>query len=245
MATIEAALTLVIPASIVGPESEYEKRRAALKTATDNLVKQAEAITVVDSVESAKMATDAGRVLQAQSAEVERFFKPVKSQIDALKKPVLESEKSMAQAIDESKKRLGGLIQQYTAEQERIRREEERKAREEAMRAAQEEQLARAVELESEGRSGDAEQILQEQVYVPVAIQTEAPKMAGTVGRTIYKCRVDNFKALVKAVADGLAPIQCLVADESYLNKRANLDKDGFSMPGCSLVKNSNTGFRA
>jgi hypothetical protein len=132
-------------------------------------------------------------------------------------------------------------------EQERKRQEAERLAREEADRVAREEALARAVELEAAGDKEAADQLLNEPIQAaPVVIQQEAPvRMVGQVSRTAYKCVVTDVKALLKAVAAGTAPMQCFSLDQSWLDKKAALDKEGFSLPGCRLDKQSSTNFRS
>lgn len=239
-------IVLVRPGEILGPDSEYEKKRLAIKTEYSQVVLEAKSITTVGSLEELERANNFGRLLQVGSKEIEAFFKPVKQALDSLKKPVLEHERQMASELDTEKRRLGSLITVYSAEQERLRQEAERAAREEAEKAAREEQLARAIELESAGEAEAAEAVLDEPVYSPVVTRSTAPvRMAGQVGKTAYSATVTDFKQLVKAVMEGKAPWACIVADESYLNSKARLDKEGFSVPGVQLNKESGTHFRA
>lgn len=244
--TVETtAIVVQLPPEVLGPASPYDQRRLALKSDADVILKEARSITAVDSPEVAERAVTAGRLLQSQQKETEIFFTPIKRQIDAFKKPVLEAEKEMTDAIEKEKRRLGILLTGWNQECERKRQEEERKAREEAERIAREEQLARAVELEQSGDVSAAEAVLEEPVFAPVVHQTIAPpKVAGQVAKVTYGAAVENFLALVKAVAEGKAPIQCLKADEQYLNGKARLDKENFSVPGVKLVKTTGTHFR-
>jgi hypothetical protein len=148
--------------------------------------------------------------------------------------------------VDAEKKRLGGLLTTYNQKVQAEREAEERRQREEAERLAREEQLARAVELEASGDIEQAEAVLEEPIFTPVVVQSQAPvKPAGQVGRLAYSARITNFKELLKAVVEGRAPIACVVADESYINGLARLNKEGFSLPGCELVKTAATSFRS
>lgn len=242
----QKAIVLVIPPTLLGPESDYAKRRIEIKKDHDKLLLDAKAVTEIKTPEDLVNANNAGRVLQAATKEVELFYTPLKRQVDAFKKPLLDDEREFATALDGEKRRLGSLITVYNAEQERLRQEAERAAREEAERAAREEQLARAIELESAGEAEAAEAVLDEPVYSPVVTRSTAPaRMAGQVGKTAYSATVTDFKQLVKAVMEGKAPWACIVADESYLNSKARLDKDGFDVPGVRLNKESGTHFRA
>ena len=245
-ATIEAALVLKVPAELLGPGGEYDKRRIALQKDINQLVLDASKITQVTTPEELELANNAGRVLQASTKEVELFYKPLKQQVDAFKAPLLAHEKEFAGPIETEKRRLGALITAYNQEQERKRQEAERVAREAAEQAARDDALARAVELEAAGDTAGAEQILNEPIQAaPVVIQQEAPvKMAGQVGKTTYKCIVTDVKALLKAVAAGTAPMQCFTLDQGWLDRKAALDKDGFDLPGCKLDKQVSTHFR-
>lgn len=262
MATAAQELVITIPPEILGPASAYETRRLAITSDVQRVLAKAGAVKIVDSPESLEEANQSGRLLQAEGKEVEGFFKPVKAQIDAIKKPVLAAENALVADIDREKKRLGSLITTYNLECQRKREEEERRAREAAEKAAREaaeaearrlreQQLEEAVRLEEAGDSEAAEAVLNEDIHVepefsPVVAQAEAPvRMAGQVGKLTYSCEVVNVKELLKAVAEGKAPMQCFILDQGWLNKKAAVDKEGFNLPGCKLKKTSSTHFRA
>jgi hypothetical protein len=245
-ATLEGQLVLKVPAELLGPGSEYDKRRLALKKDVEQLVLDAKKITSVTTAEEADNANNAGRVLQASSKEIELFYTPLKRQVDAFKAPLLAHEKEFGLPIEAEKKRIGGLITVFNQEQERIRQEQERIAREEAEKAEREEKLARAVELEAAGDTEAAEQVLDEPVYAPVVTQSQAPpKPTGQVGKMNYSATVTDFRTLLRAVVDGKAPLSCVIADESFLNAKARLEKEGFSVPGVRLNRTAGTHFRA
>lgn len=240
------SIVLTVPPTLLGPESPYEKGRLELKKKYDDIIVAAKKVTTVESAEDLENANNIGRMLQAGTKDSEAFFKPVKQQIDAFKAPVLTHEKTFAVALDEEKRRLGTLITAYNQRCEQIRQEAERAAREAAEAAAREEALNRAVELDAAGESEAAEAILDEPIIAPVVIQQETPRrMAGQVGKTTYSCRVEDVRALLKAVADGKAPMACFTVDQGYLNKKASLEKEGFSLPGCKLDKTNSVHFRS
>jgi hypothetical protein len=245
--TIEGAMVLRIPPELLGPTSEYAKRHNALKADIQQLILDAGKIKQVTTPEELEFANNAGRVLQASSKEVTEFYKPLKKVVDDFKSPLLDHEKSFAGPIEAEKRRLGTLITSYNQEVQRKREEAERVAREEADRVAREEQLARAIELEESGDDVGALQLLDEPIMMPaIVIQQEAPvRMSGQVGKTTYKCVVTDVKALLKAVANGQAPMQCFTLDQSWLDKKAALEKDGFVLPGCRLDKQASTHFRS
>lgn len=251
--TIEGQLVLSIPPTLLGPGSDYAKRHSALKKDVDQLVLDASKITQVTTPEELENANNAGRVLQTSTKEVETFYKPLKQQVDAFKAPLLMHEKEFAGPLDAEKRRIGGLITTYNQEQERKRQEAERIAREaaeaEARKAAEDVQLAEAALLQAAGDDDGAEELLSKPVQVdvaPVVIQAEAPvRMAGQVSKVTYKCVVTDVKVLLKAVASGAAPMNCFSLDQGWIDKKAALDKDGFSLPGCRLDKQAGTHFRS
>jgi hypothetical protein len=234
-----------IPAEFLGPESEYARRRIALRRQWGELVEAAKRITVTDAA-SCEEATKAGRVLQASLKELDSFYTPIKREIDAIKKPVLANEAEDTAAINDQKIRLGAEITRFNHEQERIRREAERAAREAIERQAREEALARAVELEAEGDLQAAEALLDEPVTAPVIIQAaQPPKVSGQVAKVAYSMEVTDLKLLVKAVANGEAPLAAIQANESFLNGRARLDREAYAIPGTKLVRKEATHFRS
>ena len=135
----------------------------------------------------------------------------------------------------------------FEVKQRQEREAAERAAREEAERVAREEQLARAIELEASGELEQATAVLEEPLApMPVVVQAAAPvHVAGKVSKTVYGAKVTDLMALVKAVAEGKAPIQALLADQSFLNKQATAFKEGFSYPGVELTKTESTHFRS
>ena len=53
----------------------------------------------------------------------------------------------------------------------------------------------------------------------------QASKGAGIRGRTTYAAHVEDLRALVKAVAEGKAPIEAIQADTKFLNAQARAFK--------------------
>lgn len=243
--SVETAIVIKVPVEVLGPGSPYEIRKAELKTEHAAILEAAKRIEAIASPEDEKKAVEFGRLLQAASKEIESFFKDVKVQIDAIKKPVLADEHAAADVIIEEKDRLGDLLTGWNQEKRRVKEEADRIAREQAEAKAREDLLARAVELEMGGETEQAEALLEEPVENHVVtVQTRITRVPGQVIKPTYSATVTNLLELVKAVAEGKAPLQALKADESYLNKKASLDKEGFSVPGCKLNRTEGTSFR-
>lgn len=124
-------------------------------------------------------------------------------------------------------------------EQERIRREEQRRLEEEARKAAEEEQIAAAIAAESEGDTETAKAIIEHPVYVP-PVNVPKPSVAPsrlTAGRSVWSAEVVDLMALVKAVADGTAPITFLEANMPSLNAQARAAKQTMNVPGVKAIE--------
>jgi hypothetical protein len=244
MGTSELALPKII--EILGPSGTYETKRIALRGEYAQVVAASKKLTAIVTAEDAEEATKYGRLLQVAVKETEGFYKTVKSQIDDIKRPILQAEKDDSGPYNAEKARLGGLLTAYQAEQRRKREEEERLAREAAQKQAEKEALDRAIELAAAGEDEAADAVLEEPIVAaPVVIAASAPKPTGSVARKNYTIEVVDLKALVAAVAKGEVPLMSLLPNESFLGQQAKSFKESFAYPGVKLVVTESTSFRA
>lgn len=246
MGTKATQLTVPPIVEILAPSGTYEKRRIELRKEYSPVLAASKKITVIETPEQAEAATQYGRTLQNGLKEMETFFKGIKSQIDEIKKPVLQAEKDDSGPLTQEKSRLGTLLTSYQALERRKREEEERQAREEAQRQAEAEALERAMALAASGEEEAAEAVLEEPVVAaPVVIPASAPKPTGSVARKNYSIRVTDLKALVQAVAKGEVLIAAVQPDLAWLGAKARNEKELFHVPGVELVVTESTSFRA
>jgi len=71
--------------------------------------------------------------------------------------------------------------------------------------------------------------------YKPVREPYRRPE-GHSVRAAIYRAEVIDLKALIKAVACGDADLDCLQANQTYLNGRARREKDMLRIPGVTSV---------
>jgi len=245
-ASMSTELVLRGVVEILGPEGTYEKRRIALRDEYGQIVLAAKKVTVIETAAQAEEATQYGRLLQTAARETETFFKGVKSQIDDIKKPVLQAEKDDTGPYNTEKARLGGLLTAYQAVERRKREEEECLAREKAQAQAEEEAIQRALDLAAAGESEAADAVLEEEVVAaPVVIPVAAPKPTGSVARKNYDIEIVDLKALNDAVAAAKIPLMAIQANEVFIRSLAKTMKEAFSMPGVKLVVTESTSFRS
>lgn len=117
-------------------------------------------------------------------------------------------------------------IKEYRAEQER-------RAREEADRIASEERKRLAAEAKKLERKAPraAAELRQEAERVQPIIR-EIAKPEGYSARKVWRAECVDFARLVKAVADGRAPLSCLEINQSALNKLADAFGGNNPSPG-------------
>lgn len=241
----ESSLATRLSGEILGPESAFVVARTAKRKEWEPIVEAAKTATVTD-VASKETAVGYGRLLQASTKELEELYKATKQSIDAIKKPVLDAEKQDLAAINAAKDALSSKIQVFNREQDRIHQEALRKAQEEARKAEEERKLAEAIALEALGEKEEAEQVLNEDTMpIPVIVQKPVAKVSGEVAKETYTAEVTNLKELVKAVAEGKAPLLAVKADEVWLNGQARSYREGLAIPGVVAKKKSGLHFRA
>ncbi len=156
--------------------------------------------------------------------------------------------------VTDIKETLNRLILEYHAEQERMaeqmRREAERLAREaeekrlkeleEARRKAEEQHQKEVEEAKAKGVAPPSEPLVIEEpaeheaLVIPIPeVRNTFRSMSGTLGiRKVWKAEVTDLKALCRAVAEGKAPIQCVEANMTFLDKQAKAFEGALDIPG-------------
>jgi hypothetical protein len=170
----------------------------------------------------------------------------------------------LLQPATEAKRTLGLRMATWDAEQARLRREAaeavqrererlEREARlvaEAEQRRLQEEaetrRLEEAVALEQAGDGAGAVARLEAPISTPVVVPApivvaappplRPPKVEGVSYRVEWSAEVEDFGALVRAVAAGQQPITLLSANMAALNQLARALKGAMGVPGVRAV---------
>jgi hypothetical protein len=113
-----------------------------------------------------------------------------------------------------------------------------KKKQEELIRAVEQQAVnqkmleAAAKRLEAAGQKEMAAKIVENAKTQPAVIPQSAPKQEGISTRKYPKARVTDFKMLVIAVANDLAPIDCLMGNQSFLNGQAKMLGKSLNYPG-------------
>lgn len=170
--------------------------------------------------------------------EVEGTFGPIKSkQYDAWKEAVAQ-EKKFLDPLDKATLLIKGKISGYLAEQERTRRIEEERQREIARQESDARAVAEATELERQGDTQAAEQIIHEAVTAPapvVIVPKTVAKQEGIAPRKVWKFRiVDSAKI----------PREYLSVDEQKIGQIVRAMKEMAKIPGVEVYSEDTVSVR-
>lgn len=210
--------------------NEYNAKALELTT-------QAKQLTI-KSQPDLERAADLRKTIKDMGKNLEEARKKITSPLDVARKAVMDLFRGPAEALASAEITLNKAITTYTSEQERLRLEAEVKLRRQAeaeekrKREALEERARKAAEA---GKAEKAEELLQKAAEVQVVAPTLAPtiqKVAGLSFRENWFAEVVDFMALVKAVAEGKAPMNFIMPNSTVLNSQARATKDSMIVPG-------------
>lgn len=123
----------------------------------------------------------------------------------------------------------------YLNQKEIERAAAQKKLDEETKKRDEEARIARAIELEKQGKPAQAEQVLNKPGGF-VAPKIEPLKTPGMSARKKWRVKPlideDNIIALIKGVAGGAVPYQAIEINYSWLNKQAQLMDGNLKYPG-------------
>ncbi len=161
------------------------------------------------------------------------YFKPQKQNLDQAKDVILAEEKRLLKPLKEMLAYLHPRISCYLREERRKKAEAEEKARADARKQAEEELLARAKKAEDAGNQEAARAIIEEPVVLKAVKRVaEIPKVSGISTIEVWGARITDFPSLVKAVASGQAPMNCLLPNDIFLRAEAKATKGASPIPG-------------
>lgn len=213
--------------SITGPMNQALRAANDLFRAPATFLEKAEAACkrsmITYTTEQERIAAEARRVAQEQEAAERRRLAAEQAEFERIARLAQEA---TAQAQREAVKAAAAGDREAQA-----RAEEQARQQAEAAANAQAEALAAAHTAE----------------VITMAPTVAAPaKVAGISGRVNYTAQVDNLMILVRAVAEGKAPVQCLCADEKFLGAQARaFKKAGPLYPGVTAVAERGIAARA
>lgn len=165
-------------------------------------------------------------VLKGMMKRLDEAYDDVISAAHKAWKSALNKKAQYYDPVDREYKLLKSKMGEYKKQKEIERKIEEARQLQEAIKKAEDQKLA-----EAEACPEHADSILEEPVMVAPPVVPNDLK-SETRFRTIWNCEVTDLMTLVKAVADGSAPIDAVCANEKYLRDLAGVQKEKMNIPG-------------
>jgi hypothetical protein len=207
-----------------------------LEVKAKSLTSQATAIQVIDqgSYDVADaLSSGAKDILKAMDAS----YDPVIKAAHEAHKAAVKAKKDQYEPVEAAMRTINAkMTAWFRAEQER-KAAIQRKLDEEARKKAEEAQLAQAEILASMGMDEAADEALDAAPVIQRTVVAAPEKGDGVSYRDSYSATVVDLMSLVRAVAAGEVPISAVLANETYLNGRARLEKADMKVPGVRIVK--------
>lgn len=227
---METAITLIADSAEVAVQQE----EVTIKTLLSQI--PTSALVTPDDYEYAgslsTQITSRMKAIEAERVETKKPVLEIGRKIDAIFNRPLDVLKQGKAVIDK-------LLTDYRREQDRKAKEEQ--ARIDALARKEEARLqklaeAKAVRAEAKGDFEKAEDIRANVPHIPVpTVQAAPPKLAGVGFRVDWKAEVTDFAKLVKAVADGVVPLDALLPNDKVIGQAARALKKNLNWPGVTV----------
>jgi hypothetical protein len=197
------------------------------------IIDQARAVKVTDS-ETYTVAGNLWKAIGDMIKEVKDTFDPICDAAHKAHKAAVEKRAKYLDPLATAQKNVKGLMSNYDAEQERIRRAEQARIEAEMRKKEEERRLQEAIEVEAalkaqgagkEEIQKETSTILEKPVSVaPVVLTKATPKIeGGPIYRTIWKARILN---------EQLIPREYLTPDMVKINAVVRSMKGKTNIPG-------------
>lgn len=185
-------------------------------------------MTVADA-EQYTEASDFLKSITKVRKEVEETFGPIKQKAHETWKEAVAQEKKYLDPLDKALALVKSKIGGYLRSEEKRRREQEEAERAIARKAAEEIALAEAAELQRQGETKAAEQVIEQAVAAPspvVIVPKTVAKQEGISVRKVWKFRVKD---------SALVPREYLVVDETKIGQVVRALKENAKIPGVEI----------
>jgi hypothetical protein len=178
--------------------------------------------------------------LKDQEKRIKEWFEPLKRKASEAHKAICEREKESLRPLQEARFMVEPKMLKYKHDQDIKAIEEAARLAELARKEAEDRALMEALAAEQEGDTEAAKAIIEEPIEAPVIrVESAARKITGLTERTYWRYQVNDFKALIQAVAAGKVPPQVLRIDEVFLGGQVRLLKGNLNYPGVKTFSES------
>ena len=215
---------------VVLADDEIEKNKKDLEP----IVRWAESL-VVDNQEKHDLAMRAGQVCELRAARYEKRHDGNRKKAYDLWKGIVSSITDVTDPLRKAGQMVEAKARKWKRDEDERRRLEALKIQKENEKALADQRLNQAEDLVAKGRPDLADAILDAPIVAPASPipQVELPKGSSEREKWVYKELPPNgFMLLVKAVAEGKAPITLLTLNKVAIGGMARSLKTAFNVPG-------------
>jgi len=160
------------------------------------------------------------------------WFGPIDEASKKQRQATIAQGKKVTEPLDYVIQTTGKRSAAWMAEETRKANEAKRAAEAEERRKAEENAMKEAEALHDSGLESAAEARLEQDIVIPKVTVDEPVKATGTSVRTIYSAEGVDLMTLVRAVAEGKAPLTAVDFNMTFLNGWARLTKGTEKIPG-------------
>jgi hypothetical protein len=179
-------------------------------------------------------------VIKAKYGEIEAERMSLRKPLALVMDRIQAIYRSPLTFLEEAERIVKRKMSDYQQAQETLRIENQRKA-DEAARKEQEKIRAQAAKAEAAGKVEKAEALQQRaQAVVAPVIQYSVPQVAGIGTRENWYAECTDLMVLVKAIAEGKAPLSLVMANDKVLGQQARSLKKDFVAPGVRVWSDKN-----
>lgn len=178
------------------------------------------------------------RSCKAQLEKVEAVLGPIKADANRVHKKISDLFNKLCDGPKRAREIYKSKMIAWKQEQDRIAEQARIAAEAVARKQEEERRLAVAESLERSGRRQEAMAVIAAPIVTPVvAVSIERPAASGISTSIRWSAECFDLRQLVVAVANGLAPLEFLCANQTALNDAARSMKEGMSYPGVRVNK--------
>lgn len=203
-------------------------------------------ITVTDGINYG-VAAEFLMELKAAQSKVVKFFGPMKQKAHAAWKEIVASESNVLNPLKAAEDSIKNKLLYYDAEEKRKAVEEQRRLQKIADAKAEAErqrQIKAAENLKTDSLREERLEEAEEVIAPIIHVQHDTPKIRGISSRTVWKARIVNKQAFIKAGGSDQNLLGFITIDETSLNRLAQATKGQLNYPGIEFYSVRGMGAR-
>jgi len=207
-----------------------------LQSVIESLVEVANAY-IVDSPETLEQAGVYASELKRSEKSIDTAYKVILKPYADARKIALDEKRGHLEPIVAAGETLKTKIVTFTRAQRVAHEAAVAVARKKAETEAKRQRTRTVKTLEKLGQTSQAEAMAAAPLVAKPVVVTAPPKPSSFVTRHTWSARVDNLGQLVKAVSEGIVPLDALQPNQVFLNGLAVQMRQSMAVPGVSAIR--------